>query len=97
MIYPQDAYLPLQAKIIEFIEDAPDIFTIRLRLSDEKVRQKYRFQPGQFNMIYLYGVGEAAISIVNDRDFNDEIFEHTIQVVGRITKGMHQLQQGQYS
>ena len=96
MIYPQDAYLPLEAEIIEFIDDAPDIFTIRLRLTNDDARQKYRFQPGQFNMIYLYGIGEVAISIVNDRDFNDEIFEHTIQVVGRITKGMHQLQKGQY-
>ncbi len=95
MIYPQDPYLPHEAEIVEFIEDAPDIFTIRLRLTDEILRKAYRFQPGQFNMIYLYGVGEVAISIVNDRKFDEEVFEHTIQVVGRVTKGMHQLKKGQ--
>ncbi|GGG06378.1 MULTISPECIES: FAD/NAD(P)-binding protein [Cysteiniphilum] len=95
MIYPQDAYLPHEAEIIDFIDDAPDIFTLRLRLCDADLRQKYSFKPGQFNMIYLYGVGEVAISIVNDREFNHDVFEHTIQVVGRITQGMHQLKKGQ--
>ena len=32
MIYPQDAYLPHQAEIVEFIQDADNIFTLHLRL-----------------------------------------------------------------
>jgi len=95
MIYPQDAYLPHEAEIVEFIKDADDIFTLRLRFVDEELRKNYKFHPGQFNMLYLYGVGEVAISIVNDRNFADDIFEHTIQVVGRITKGMDKLKTGE--
>ncbi len=95
MIYPEDAYLPYEAEIVEFIQDAPDIFTLRCSLVDKNLRQQYRFEPGQFNMLYLYGVGEVAISIVNDRAFSADIFEHTIQVVGRITKGMSKLEKGQ--
>ncbi|APC97602.1 FAD/NAD(P)-binding protein [Francisella frigiditurris] len=95
MIYPQDAYLPHEAEIIEFIQDAPDIFTLRLQFVDEDLRKTYQFQPGQFNMLYLYGVGEVAISIVNDRDFKTDVFEHTIQVVGRVTKGMAKLKAGE--
>ncbi|MFZ9035529.1 MAG: FAD/NAD(P)-binding protein [Francisellaceae bacterium] len=86
-----DAYTPFEAEILENFTDAPDIFTLRMRLCDPKQRHQYRFKPGQFNMIYLYGVGEVAISIVNDREFDDEVFEHTIQIVGRITRGMSRL------
>ncbi|WP_119343079.1 FAD/NAD(P)-binding protein [Facilibium subflavum] len=94
MIYSQDSYLPFEAEVIEFIQDADDIFTLRLQFVDAQLRQQYQFYPGQFNMIYLYGVGEVAISIVNDRGFQQDIFEHTIQVVGRVTKGMAKLKQG---
>ena len=95
MIYPQDAYLPHQAEIVEFIQDADDIFTLHLRFVDEELCKNYKFYPGQFNMLYLYGVGEVAISIVNDRNFANDIFEHTIQIVGRVTKGMGKLKAGE--
>lgn len=94
MIYAEDAYTPYEAEVVEFIQEDPEIFTIRLRMTDPEIRAKYSFRPGQFNMIYLYGVGEVAISIVNDRAFQSDVFEHTIQVVGRITKGMAKLQKG---
>ncbi|TNF65201.1 MAG: Ni/Fe hydrogenase subunit gamma [Gammaproteobacteria bacterium] len=94
MIIEDDVYLPFEAEIIEFIQDADEIFTLRLELTDPQLREKYRFQPGQYNMIYLYGVGEVAISIVNDREFSPNRFEHTIQVVGRVTKGMAKLKKG---
>jgi len=94
MIYPKDAYLPMEAEIIEFIEEEKDVFTMRCLLTDEKLAAKYNFYPGQFNMIYLYGVGEDAISIVHDRDFVQGQFEHTIQVVGRVTRGMAALKKG---
>lgn len=94
MIIEDDAYLPFEAEVIEFIQDTDEIFTLRLELTDPELRQTYRFKPGQYNMIYLYGVGEVAISIVNDREFNENRFEHTIQIVGRVTKGMAKLKAG---
>lgn len=94
MIYTEDAYLPCEAEVIDFIQEDTDIFTLRLRLCDEKTRMVYRFEPGQFNMLYLYGIGEVAISIVNDRDFQSDVFEHTIQEVKRVTKGLAKLKAG---
>lgn len=43
MIYPQDAYLPHEAEIVEFIQDADDIFTLRLRFVDEELRKIISF------------------------------------------------------
>ncbi len=94
MLYTNDPYTPYEAEIVEFIKEHHDIFTIRLKFTDTELAEKYSFRPGQFNMVYLYGVGEVAISIVNDRYYQTGRFEHTIQVVGRITKGMMKLKAG---
>jgi len=86
-------YLPQVARIVERRQDAPTIFTLRLVFEDAAQQSQYRFQPGQFNMVYLYGVGEVAISIVSDPE-EETMFDHTIRVVGRVTEGLAKLQPG---
>lgn len=86
-------YLPAEAEIVERIEESPTIFTLRLRFSDPALHQRYRFEPGQFNMVYLYGVGEVAISIVSDPE-GDALYDHTIRAVGRVTRGLAKLKTG---
>jgi NAD(P)H-flavin reductase len=86
-------YLIQPATIVEKIREADDIDTYRLRFVDEQVRRSYRFAAGQFNMVYLFGVGEVAISIVSDPD-EPESLDHTIRAVGRVTKAIAQLQPG---
>jgi sulfhydrogenase subunit gamma (sulfur reductase) len=86
-------YLIQPATIVEKIREAEDIDTYRLRFVDEQVRRSYRFAAGQFNMVYLFGVGEVAISVVSDPD-EPESLDHTIRVVGRVTKAIAQLRPG---
>ena len=86
-------YLPLEAKIIERIQESPGLFTLRLRLTDPTQQAAYTFKPGQFNMLYLHGVGEVAISIVSDPQ-DEQIIDHTIRAVGRVTHGIEQLKRG---
>lgn len=87
------AKLPLAAQIVGRIEESPTIFTLRLRLTDPAAREQYRFAPGQFNMVYLYGVGEIPISIVSDpRD--PTLLDHTIRALGRVTQGLARLREG---
>lgn len=85
--------IPKQAQIIDRIQESPSIFTLRLRLTDERSRQDYLFAPGQFNMVYLYGVGEVPISIVSDPD-DTTVLDHTIRALGRVTQGLAQLKTG---
>ncbi|WP_020653152.1 FAD/NAD(P)-binding protein [Massilia niastensis] len=87
-------HLPAEADIVERIQESPSVFTLRLRLSDPAARGAYCFAPGQFNMLYLYGVGEVPISIVSD-PHDPEHLLHTIRVVGRVTRGMAELQVGE--
>ena len=86
-------HLPWQAEVIEKVAEAESVFTLRLRISDAGIRNSYRFTPGQFNMIYLFGVGEVAISIVSDPE-NRGLLDHTIRAVGRVTNGLAKLGPG---
>ncbi|HJV51117.1 MULTISPECIES: FAD/NAD(P)-binding protein [Oxalobacteraceae] len=86
-------YLPAEAEVVERVQESTTIFTLRLRFCDPAVRSDYSFEPGQFNMLYLYGVGEVPISIVSD-PHDPAVLDHTIRVVGRVTRGLAELKPG---
>ncbi len=85
--------VPLAAEIIQFIQETPSIFTLRLRFTDPAAHAAYRFAPGQFNMLYLPGVGEVPISIVSDPQ-DEHLYDHTIRAVGRVTHALANLREG---
>lgn len=84
-------YLPWEAEIIERAEETPDTFTWKLRFTDTEIARHYTFQHGQFNMLYLYGVGEVAISVMSG---DGSSLWHTIRAVGRVTRAMQDLPVG---
>lgn len=84
---------PVEAEVVEFVQETPTIFTLRLQITDPQQRMEYSYLPGQFNMLYLFGVGEVAISIVSDPS-DKGFIDHTIRSVGRVTKGFSQLKSG---
>jgi len=51
------------------------------------------FAPGQFNMLYLFGVGEVPISICGD-PARPEVLVHTTREVGSVTRAMRRLRPG---
>lgn len=87
-----DPYLPYPAKIIARKQESPTIFTLKTQFI-EKQHRNTAFLPGQFNMVYLYGVGEVAISISSDPAHSDYL-SHTIRAVGRVTKALQKLRTG---
>jgi NAD(P)H-flavin reductase len=86
-------HLPHEAELVERVDESATVFTLKLRFTDAAQQRRYRYAPGQFNMLYLYGVGEVAISIVSDPD-HDELLDHTIRRVGRVTAGIAALRRG---
>ncbi len=91
------AHMPHEAEVVERVAElaghVSNIVTLRLRFTDPAVHAAYRFTPGQFNMLYLYGVGEVPISIVSD-PLDSHLFDHTIRAVGRVTHVMAELDSG---
>lgn len=81
------------ARILSRRDEAEGVYTFTMRFTDAEVRKAYRFSPGQFNMLYVDGVGEVPISIVSDPDEPTQV-EHTVRVVGRVTKVMGEWKKG---
>lgn len=87
-------HMPYEAEIVERIEESSSIFTLRLRFTDPEMHRDYSFMPGQFNMLYLHGVGEVPISIVSDPE-DSHMYDHAIRAVGRVTDGLAKLKRGE--
>ena len=88
-----DAGPPHTATVVARTQESPSIFTLQLRLDDHAAQAAYRFAPGQFNMLYLFGVGEVPVSIMSDPGDRHGI-GHTIRAIGRVTQGLSKLQPG---
>lgn len=73
--------------------EVPGIATYELAFDDAEVATRYRFLPGQFNMLYLPGIGEAAISISSDPD-RPQTLLHTVREVGNVTRALARLRVG---
>jgi NAD(P)H-flavin reductase len=67
--------------------------TFTLTLDCAPLGEGYRFLPGQFNMVYVYGVGEAAVSISSD-PARPGTLDHTIHRVGLVTTALAQKKRG---
>lgn len=74
--------------------EVPAIATYELEFNNPADRERYRFEPGQFNMLYLPGIGEAAISISSDPG-RPERLQHTVRVVGNVTRALARKQPGE--
>lgn len=67
--------------------------TFSLDLEAERGETNFEFNPGQFNMLYVFGVGEVPISISGD-PANTELLIHTTRAVGVVTRAMARLRRG---
>ena len=88
------ALVPEPAEIVEKRSFGSEIHVFRLRLCDASARPRFDFLQGQFNMVYVPGVGEVAISVSSDPE--DVDLEHTIRIVGRTTRVIEKLKVGDF-
>lgn len=88
MLDPMVTY-PVMVRRITWEND--DTFTLSLDMGDWE--EGFKFLPGQFNMVYVYGVGEAAISISSDPARTGTL-DHTIHRVGIVTTALAQKKRG---
>jgi NAD(P)H-flavin reductase len=67
--------------------------TFTFELTPDNSRPKFHFLPGQFNMLYVFGIGEVPISISGD-PAKAERLGHTVRAVGAVTRAMCSLKRG---
>jgi NAD(P)H-flavin reductase len=87
---PTEPMRPHQYRIQRVRKETADTFTFDLAPVDGAIPS---FIPGQFNMLYLFGVGEVPISI-SGSSTQPTALVHTIRAVGVATRAMRQLRRG---
>lgn len=88
-----DRSTPFEATIKWTRKETRDTFTCAVRISNRDIQKGYRFVPGQFNMLYVPGIGEAPISMSSsplDRDIM-----HTVRIAGDVTTALSLLGAGE--
>ena len=79
----------MAARLVQVKPEISGVATYDFEL--ENAAQKYQFAPGQFNMVYVPGVGEAAISLSG---MTGKVLHHTIREAGNVTHSIAQCQPG---
>jgi len=85
--------LPALFRIRAVRNETHDTFTLDLEPVDGPAA--FSFKAGQFNMLYVFGVGEVPISI-SGNPMDSSVLIHTIRSVGTVTKAMHTLKRGEF-
>ena len=85
-----DAMVPRLFRISRVIREIAGVFTWRLKSLDGAL---FSFRPGQFNMVYHFGVGEIPVSVSGDCREPDTLV-HTIRAVGPVTNAMERMKAG---
>ena len=81
-----DAMAPQPTRILRMWDELDDTFSLELEIPTEG----FAFGPGQFNMLYVFGTGEVAISISGAPSDQGRLV-HTVRGVGSVTKRLREL------
>jgi NAD(P)H-flavin reductase len=82
---------PVFCRVLKTRRETRDTFTIELE--PPAGAQAHPFAPGQFNMLYVFGVGEVPISVSGDPR-RPQSLVHTVREVGAVTRAMRVLKRG---
>ncbi len=86
-----DPMVPIPYRVERYRKETHDTFTLELKPAT--AHRLPAFSAGQFNMLYIYGVGEVPISISGNPE-NGELIVHTTRAVGTVTTVMQSLRAG---
>lgn len=89
----QDPWLSHRATVVEMTPEYYGVNTYHLRIEPLQDHCYSDVAPGQFNMLYLPGVGEAAISVSGHSSSNGT-WAHTVRTAGGVTRTLEQLGKG---
>jgi NAD(P)H-flavin reductase len=85
-----DPMLPRALRVRRRRRESTDVFTLELAAD----ASGFGYAPGQFYMIYVFGVGEVPISISGDPARAD-VIQHTTRAVGAVTRALGGLRPGE--
>ena len=89
-----DPMMPQPCLVRHILKETPDTFTFTLgREQNENGEPQVTFLPGQFSMLWVFGVGELPISISGPPSAHDQLV-YTVRSVGKATQALVSLEVG---
>ncbi len=88
---PAAPLAPVPFMVDRVTRNLSDTFTLDLKRQGRPAG--FLFEPGQFNMLYVFGLGEVPISISGDPQQTDRL-SHTVRAVGSVTTAISALKRG---
>lgn len=85
-----EAMLPRAFRVVAQHRETRDTVSLEIEPEDGG---EVRFSPGQFTMLYVFGIGEVPLSISGGGS-NRETLIHTVRSVGAVTEAICSLGQG---
>ena len=86
-------YEPKLAVVEKIIAESWDTKTFRAVFQDEEVRESFTYEPGQFQEVGVFGVGEATFCLTSTPTRKGYI-EFAVKRFGSVTSALHDLDEG---
>jgi len=87
-------YEPKLAVVEKIIEETWDTKTFRAVFTDEELRDSFTYEPGQFQEVSVFGVGEATFCLTSSPTRKGFI-EFSVKRVGSVTQALHDMSEGE--
>ena len=94
-IVAENPYVPMPVEVIKIITevDTKDIKTFRLAFVNKEDEERFKYIPGQFAELSIYGKGESPIGIASSPTQKGYI-EFSVQKAGVVTSALHEMEEG---
>jgi len=91
----QNPYVPIPVEVAKIITevDSKDIKTFRFAFVNKEDEEKFKYIPGQFGELSIFGKGESPIGIASSPTQKGYV-EFTVQRAGVVTTALHSMEEG---
>lgn len=89
----QNPYKPMLATIEQITEETWDTKTFKAVFNDPAIRDSFTYEPGQFQEVSVFGIGEATFCLTSTATRPGSI-EFSVKKVGSLTDALHNLSEG---
>ena len=90
----RNPYEPALATVEKIIEETWDTKTFRAVFNDENLRDGFTYEPGQFQLVSVFGVGEATFCLTSTPTRKGFV-EFSVKKVGSVTDALHAISEGE--
>jgi NAD(P)H-flavin reductase len=86
-------YKPELVKIVDIVQETPDIKTFKLKFKEDSIRNNFSFRAGQFAEYSVFGEGECTFCIASSPT-RQEYLECSFKIAGKVTNALKKLNVG---